>query len=130
MLLEFFCILITVVYFKDRKWISKTVNCIRCSVGCKIVFAPNFPIFRITLAKSREEEEEGEEEEHRQLQSVMRFSQTQEYWYGIFFSTAAVLPHFNSCNIFRRLDSELEFHQPFYQPPLLYTGPHLIFARM
>ena len=40
-----------------------------------VLFAPNFLIFRITLAKSQEEE--GEEEEHRQLQSVMRFTQTQ-----------------------------------------------------
>ena len=72
MLLKFLRILRTVVYFKDRDWISKIVNCISCSVVCKIVFAPNFPIFRITLPKSREEGEE-----YRQLQSVMRFTQTQ-----------------------------------------------------
>ena len=70
MLLKFLRILIRVVYFKDRKWISKTVNCISCSVVCKIVFAPNIPIFRTTLAKSREE---GEEEEHRQLQRAFVF---------------------------------------------------------
>ena len=37
------------------------------------------PIFRTRLAEKREEEEEEEEkEEHRQLQSVMRFTQTQK----------------------------------------------------
>ena len=35
------------------------------------------PIFRTRLAEKREEEEE-EKEEHRQLQSVMRFTQTQK----------------------------------------------------
>ena len=43
MLLKFLRILITVMYFKDRNWISKTVNCISCSVVCKIVFCSEFP---------------------------------------------------------------------------------------
>ena len=34
------------------------------------LFAPNSPIYRITLVESQEEE-------HRQLQSVMRFTQAQ-----------------------------------------------------
>ena len=68
-----FCILITAVYFKDRNQISKTVYCISCLVVCKIVFCSKFPNFP---DKSREREEE-----HRQLQSVMRFTQTQEDWY-------------------------------------------------
>ena len=38
-----FCVLITLMYFKDRNWISKTVNCISCSVVCKIVFCSDFP---------------------------------------------------------------------------------------
>ena len=42
MLLKFLRILITVMYFKDRNWISKTVNCISCSVVCKIVFCSEF----------------------------------------------------------------------------------------
>ena len=55
-LLKFFRILIKTLYFKDRKWTSKTVYCILDKAG-----------------KKREEEEE----EHGQLQSVMRFMQTQ-----------------------------------------------------
>ena len=39
----------------------------------KKFFDPNSLIFRITLAEKQEEEEE----EHRQLQGVMRFTQTQ-----------------------------------------------------
>ena len=31
------------MYFKDRNWITKTVNCISCSVVCKIVFYSEFP---------------------------------------------------------------------------------------
>ena len=42
-LLKFLRILITVVYFKDRNWISKTVYCISCLVVCKIVFCSEFP---------------------------------------------------------------------------------------
>ena len=42
MFLKFLSILITVMYFKDRNWISKTVNCISCSVVCKIVFCSEF----------------------------------------------------------------------------------------
>ena len=63
----------TAVDFKDRNWIPKTIHCISCLVVCKIVFAPNSPIFWITLVEKHEEEEE----EHRQLQSIMRFTQTQ-----------------------------------------------------
>ena len=59
-LLKFLRIL-TVVYFKDRNWIFKTVYYISSLVVCKITF----------------EEEEEEEEEHRQFQSVMRFTQKQ-----------------------------------------------------
>ena len=43
MLLKFLYILITVMYFKDWNWISETVNCISCSVVCKIVFCSEFP---------------------------------------------------------------------------------------
>ena len=43
MLLKFLRILITIRYFKDRNWISKTVNCISCSLVCKIVFCSEFP---------------------------------------------------------------------------------------
>ena len=76
MLLTFLRILITVMYFKDRNWISKTVNCISCSVVCKIVFCSEFPDI-----PDNAEEREGEEgeEEHRQLQSITRFTQTQLY---------------------------------------------------
>ena len=42
-LLKFLHILITVVYFKDRNWMSKTVYCISCLVVCKIVFCSEFP---------------------------------------------------------------------------------------
>ena len=31
------------MYFKDRNWIFKTVNCISCSLVCKIVFCSEFP---------------------------------------------------------------------------------------
>ena len=53
----------------------------------KVFFSPNFPIFWITLSKSREERGEGEEreEEHKQLQSVMHFTQTQLLKNGILF---------------------------------------------
>ena len=50
------------------------MNCISCSMVCKIFFAPNCQVFWITLAEKRDEGEE----EHRQLQSVMRFTQTQQ----------------------------------------------------
>ena len=43
MLLKFLRILITVMYFKDRDWFTKMVNCISCSVVCKIVFCSEFP---------------------------------------------------------------------------------------
>ena len=43
---------------------------------CKMIFCSEFPdIPDIRLAEKREEREE---EEHRQLQSVMRFTQTQQ----------------------------------------------------
>ena len=61
------------VCFKDRKWISKTAYCISCSLVCNIVFCSEFPSIRITLA------EKQQEEERRQLQSVMRFTQTHIY---------------------------------------------------
>ena len=35
--------LITVVYFKDRNWICKTVSCISFLVACKIGFCSEFP---------------------------------------------------------------------------------------
>ena len=73
MLLKFLSILIALMYFKDRNWISKTVNCISCSVVCKIVFCSEFP----DIPDNARQEREGEEE-HRQLQSVMRFTQTQK----------------------------------------------------
>ena len=43
MLLKFLRILTALMYFKDRNWISKTANCICCSVVCKIVFCSEFP---------------------------------------------------------------------------------------
>ena len=58
------------MYFKDRAQTSKTVYCISCSIVCKIFFAQNSPIFQLTLAESQEE--------HRQLQSILRFMQTQK----------------------------------------------------
>ena len=39
----FLHILIAVVYFKDQKWISKTVYCISCLVVCKIAVCSEFP---------------------------------------------------------------------------------------
>ena len=42
-LLKLLRILITVVYFKDRNWLPKTVSCISCLVVCKIVFCSKFP---------------------------------------------------------------------------------------
>ena len=42
-LLKFLRILITAVYFKDLKWISKTMYCISCSMVCKIIFCSEFP---------------------------------------------------------------------------------------
>ena len=58
------------MYFKDRAQNSKTVYCISCSIVCKIFFAQNSPIFQLRLAESQEE--------HRQLQSILRFMQTQK----------------------------------------------------
>ena len=48
---NFLCILITVMYFKDRNWISKILNCISCSVVCKIVFCSEFPDIRDNAGK-------------------------------------------------------------------------------
>ena len=42
-LLKFLRILLTAVYFKDLKWISKTMYCISCSMVCKIIFCSEFP---------------------------------------------------------------------------------------
>ena len=42
-LLKCLRILITVVYFKDRNWICKTVYCISSLVVCKIAFCSEFP---------------------------------------------------------------------------------------
>ena len=42
-LLKFLRILIAIVYFKDRKWISKTVYCLSSLVICKIVICSEFP---------------------------------------------------------------------------------------
>ena len=73
-LLKFLRILIKAVYFKDRNWIAKTAYCISCSVICKIVFYSEFPDIPDNTGRKREDEEE----EHKQLQSVMRFTQTQK----------------------------------------------------
>ena len=64
---NFLCILITVMYFKDRNWISKILNCISCSVVCKIVFCSEFPDI-----PDNAEEREGEEgeEEHRYCKAL------------------------------------------------------------
>ena len=43
MLLKFLRILITPMYFKERNGIFKTVNCISCSMVCKIDFCSEFP---------------------------------------------------------------------------------------
>ena len=64
------------MYFKDRNWISKTLNCIICLVVCEIVFCSKFS--DIPDNAEEREREEGEEE-HRQLQSITRFTQTQLY---------------------------------------------------
>ena len=64
-LLKFLRILITAVYFKDRKWISKTLNCISCSMAYKLSFCSEFPDIRIRLAQSQEQEGQ------RQFQSVI-----------------------------------------------------------
>ena len=76
MLLKLLRILIPVMYFKDRNWISKTLNCIIYLVVCEIVFCSKF-----SDIPDNAEEREGEEgeEEHRQLQSITRFTQTQLY---------------------------------------------------
>ena len=74
MLLKVLHILITAMYSKDWKWISKTVNCISCLVVCKIVFSSKFP----NIPDNTREEWEGKGEEYRQLQSVMYFTQTQK----------------------------------------------------
>ena len=42
-LLKCLRILITVVYFKDRNWIYKSVYCISSLVVCKIAFCSEFP---------------------------------------------------------------------------------------
>ena len=42
-LLKFLRILITVVYVKERNWISKTVYCTSSLLVCKIVFCSEFP---------------------------------------------------------------------------------------
>ena len=63
----------TAVYFKNRNWISKTVYCISCLVVCKIVVCSKLPDIPDNAGRKQEEEEE----EHRQLQSVMRFTQVQ-----------------------------------------------------
>ena len=42
-LLKFLWILITAVYFKDLKWISKTMYCISCLLFCKITFCSECP---------------------------------------------------------------------------------------
>ena len=52
-LLKFLRIPITVVYFKDRNWLSKTVNCISCLVVCKIVFCSEFPDIPDNAGKGR-----------------------------------------------------------------------------
>ena len=45
-------------------------------ISIQYIFARNTPIFQIRLA---EKQEEGEEEKHKKLQSVMRFTQKQQY---------------------------------------------------
>ena len=42
-LVKFLRILMTVVYFKDWQWISKSVICLTFSVVCKIAFCSKFP---------------------------------------------------------------------------------------
>ena len=42
MLLKFLRILITMMYFKNRNWISKNVNCYSFSVVCKMAFWSKF----------------------------------------------------------------------------------------
>ena len=64
-LLIFLRILITVVYFKDQNWISKTVYCISSLVVCKIAFCSELPYIPYNAGRKREEEE------HRQLEGVM-----------------------------------------------------------
>ena len=54
---------------------SKTVYRVSFSIICKMFFAPNFLLFWITLSHEKKKEKI---DEHRQLQSVMRFTQTQK----------------------------------------------------
>ena len=42
---------------------------------CKIIFGSEFPVIPYKAGRKREEEEE----EHRQLENVMRFTQTQKH---------------------------------------------------
>ena len=51
MLFKFLRILITVMYFKDRNWVTKTVYCISCSVVCKIVFCSEYPVIQDNAGK-------------------------------------------------------------------------------
>ena len=52
-LLKFLLFQVTAMYFKDRKWISKTVYCISCSIVCKIIFCSEFPDIPDKASKKR-----------------------------------------------------------------------------
>ena len=85
-LLKFFRIPITVVYFKDRKWIPQRVHCISCSVVCKIVFYSEFLDIpdntgRVTRRRRRRR--------RRRTQATTKgyacHTQTQLFWKNYFF---------------------------------------------
>ena len=58
------------MHFKDQTESLKPCIVLVVQWSVEKLFAPNSPIYRITLVESQEEE-------HRQLQSVMRFTQAQ-----------------------------------------------------
>ena len=72
-LLKIVRILIATVYLRARNESLKSCIILPVRWSVKQFFAPNSPIFGIRLPKKQEEKEE----EHRQLQSVMCFTQTQ-----------------------------------------------------
>ena len=58
----------------------KRLNCISCSMVCKTFFGSNSPDIP---DKAGKKQEEVAEEEHRQLQNVMRFTQTQIFIFTV-----------------------------------------------
>ena len=67
-----FLLILVIMYFSDRKWISKTVDCNNCLMAWKTIFFSE--LADIPDKNGRKQEGEGE---HWPLKSVMRFTQTQ-----------------------------------------------------